>query len=135
VSRPALLDDDAMPLYHTTLFSNDPPGDAFISRGAAWSFEKESGVYRGPQEQIYDYSMRLFEERGHPATGNYESDAVPVFFDMEIMIRAQKPAQAQKAMNLLVSAIAVLEGSITFCPEPFDVELREAGRRPIRCLT
>jgi hypothetical protein len=35
-----------MPLYHTTLFSNDPPGEAFVSRGAAWCFEKKSGVYR-----------------------------------------------------------------------------------------
>jgi hypothetical protein len=116
-----------MPLYHTTLFSNDPPGEAFVSRGAAWSFEKESGVYRGPPNEIHDYSMKLFEERGHPATGNYTSDEVPVFFDMEIMIRAQKPAQAQQAMNFLVSAIGVLEGSITFCPEPFSVEPWEAG--------
>jgi hypothetical protein len=41
-----------MLLYHTTLFSNDPPGDAFVSRGAAWSFEKASGVYRGPPKEI-----------------------------------------------------------------------------------
>jgi hypothetical protein len=43
-----------MPLFHTTLFSNDPPGDAFVSRGAAWSFEKEAGVYRGPPEKIHE---------------------------------------------------------------------------------
>jgi hypothetical protein len=116
-----------MPLYHTTLFSNDPPGDAFVSRGAAWSFEKASGVCRGPPKEIHDYSMKLFEERGHAATGNYMSDDVPVFFDMEIMIRAQRPAQAQQAMNLLVSSIAVLEGSITFCPEPFSIEPWEDG--------
>jgi hypothetical protein len=111
-----------MPLYHTTLFSNDSPGEAFVSRGAAWSFEKESGVYRGLPKEMQDYSMKLFEQRGHAATGNYVSDDVPVFFDMEIMIRAQRPAQAQQAMNLLGSAIAVLEGSITFGPEPFSIE-------------
>jgi hypothetical protein len=116
-----------MPLYHTTLFSNDPLGEAFVSRGAAWSFEKEPGVYRGPPNEMHDYSMKLFEQRGHAATGNYESDAMPVFFDMEIMIRAQKLAQAQQAMNLLVPAMAVLEGSITFGPEPFSIEPRAVG--------
>jgi hypothetical protein len=116
-----------MPLYHTTLFSNDPPGAAFISRGAAWSFEKETGVYRGPPNAIHDYSMKLFEQRGHAATSNSGSGEAPVFFDMEIMIQAQKPAKAQQGMNLLVSAIAVLEGSITFCPEPFSIEPWEAG--------
>lgn len=116
-----------MPLYHTTLFSIDPPGEAFVARGAAWSFEKESGVYRGPLKEMHDYSMKLFEERGHAATGNYESDDLPVFFDMEIMIRAQKPPEAHRALNLLVSAMAVLEGSITFGPEPFSIEPREAG--------
>ncbi|WP_257169705.1 hypothetical protein [Bradyrhizobium sp. SRS-191] len=116
-----------MPLYHTTLFANDPPGDPFVSRGAAWSFEKESGLYRGPLKEMHDFSMKLFEERGHAATGNYVSDDVPVFFDMEIMIRAPGPAQAQRAVNLLISAMAVLEGSITFGPEPFSIELREAG--------
>jgi hypothetical protein len=50
-----------------------------------------------------------------------------VFFDMEIMIRAQNPPQAQRAMSLLVSAIAVLEGSITYCPEPFVIEPRDVG--------
>jgi hypothetical protein len=114
-----------MPLYHTTLFSIDPPGGAFASRGMTWSFEKESGLYRGPPETMHDYSMKLFEQRGHAATGNYISDDMPVFFDMEIMIRAQKSAQAQQAMNLLVSAIAVLQGSITL--EPFSVVPREAG--------
>jgi hypothetical protein len=61
-----------MPLYHTTLFSNDPPGEAFVARGAVWSFEKESGVYRGPPTEMHDYSMKLFEERGtrRPAITN-----------------------------------------------------------------
>ncbi len=116
-----------MPLYHTTLFSNDPPGEAFASRGAAWSFEKEPGVYRGTPNEIHAYSMKLFKQRGHAATGNYGSDDVPVFFDMEIMIRAQKLAHAQQAMNLLVSAMAALEGSITFGPEPFSIEPRAVG--------
>jgi hypothetical protein len=34
----------------------------------------------------------------------------------------QKSAQAQQAVNLLGSAIAVLDGSITFSPEPFSIE-------------
>jgi hypothetical protein len=55
------------------------------------------------------------------------SKDVPVFFDMEIMIRARGPAQAQHAMNLLVSSIAILEGSITFCPEPFSIEPWQVG--------
>jgi hypothetical protein len=55
-------------------------------------------------------------------THNYVADDVPVFFDMEIMIRAGGSYQAQHSMNLLVSAIAVLEGSMTFCPEPFNIE-------------
>jgi hypothetical protein len=89
-----------MPLYHTSLFSNDPPGAAFASRGAAWSFEKESGVYRGPRAKLHQ----------HSATGNYMGDEQPIFFDMEIMIRARGDAPARRAMNLLVSAMAVLEG-------------------------
>ena len=45
-------------------------------------------MYRGPPKEMHDYSMKLFEQRGHAATGNYVADDVPVFFDMEIMIRA-----------------------------------------------
>ena len=108
----------------------NPPGTAFVSRGAAWSFEKEPGVYHGPPNEMHDYSMKLFEQRDHAATGNYGSDDVPVFFDMEIMIRAQKLAHAQHAMNLLVSAMAALEGSITFAPDPFSIEPRAAGTAP-----
>ena len=55
---------------------------------------------------------------------------MPVFFDMEVMIRARGMRQAQQAMNLLVAAIAVLEGSITFCPEPFSIEPRKVGTMP-----
>jgi hypothetical protein len=116
-----------MPLDRTTLFSNDAPGDAFVARGAAWSFEKESGIYRGPPEKIHDYSFKLFKKRGRSVTHNYVGDDVPVFFDMEIMIRARGLAQAQPAMNLLVSAIAFLEGAITFCPEPFSIEPWRVG--------
>ncbi len=119
-----------MPLYHTTLFSNDPPGDAFMSRGAAWFFEKESGVYRGPREKLHDYSMKLFEHRGHAATANHDLNDAHVFFDTEIMIRAEKLTQAHRAINLLVSATAVLEGSIMSCPEPFSIEPLEAETSP-----
>ncbi|MGA3310349.1 MAG: hypothetical protein ABSD08_17325 [Xanthobacteraceae bacterium] len=98
-----------MPLYHTTLFSNDPPGDAFSSRGSAWIFKKESGVYTGPQNEVHEYSMKLFRERGHAPTGNYMSDE-QIFFDMEVLIQASGGAQAQQAANMLVSAIAVLAG-------------------------
>jgi hypothetical protein len=121
-----------MPLYHTTLFSNDPPGDAFVSRGAGWSFEKKSGVYRGPREKIHDYSMKLFAQRGHAATANHVLDGPPVFFDMEIMIRAEKQTHAQRGMNLLVSAIAVLEGSSTVYPGPLRVEPWEVGTTSYR---
>jgi hypothetical protein len=110
-----------MPLYHTTLFSNDPPGDAFTSRGAAWLFEKESGIYHGPRGKLQQHSFKLFKQRGHAATHNYMGDDAPIFFDMEIMIRARGDGQARRAMNLLVSAMAALEGATTFCPEPFDI--------------
>lgn len=113
-----------MPLFHTSLFSNDPPGEAFVSRGAAWSFEKESGVYRGPAKKVHEYATKLREERGHAPTGNFVD---PIFFDIEVMIRAPGEAQARRALNLLISSIAVREGSSTFCPEPFTIEPREAG--------
>jgi hypothetical protein len=117
----------SVPLFHTSLFSIDPPGDAFVSRGAAWSFEKDSGIYRGPAKKMHAHADKLRQQRGHAPTGNYFSKEVPVFFDMEVMIRAPGVAQARRALNLLVSSMAVLEGSITFCPEPFGIEPREAG--------
>ena len=116
-----------MPLFHTSLFSNDPPGKAFVSRGAAWSFEKKSGVYQGPTKKMHDHAEKLRQQRGHAPTGNNSPGEMPIFFDMEVMIRAPGVPQARQALNLLVSSMAVLEGSITFCPEPFDLEPREAG--------
>ncbi len=116
-----------MPLFHTSLFANDPPGEAFVSRGAAWSFEKELGVYQGPAEKLHEHAERLRQQRGHAPTGHYFGGDMPTFFDMEVMIRAPGEAQARRALNLLVSSMAVLEGSITFCPEPFELEPREAG--------
>jgi hypothetical protein len=71
-------------------------------------------VYHGPPKKTHDYSMKLFEERGHAATGNYEADDLPMFFDMEMMIRAKGEAQARQVVNLLIAAMAVLEGAITF---------------------
>lgn len=116
-----------MPLFHTTLFSNDSPGGEFISRGAAWAFVKESGVYVGTPEEIHEYSARLFRQRGRSVTHNYTSDDRPVFFDMEVQIRAPGLPQAQRALNTLISSIAVLDGAVTFCPEPFSIEPREVG--------
>lgn len=46
---------------------------------------------------------------------------------MEIMIRAQNLAQAQQAVNFLCSAIAVLDGAVSLCPEPFSIELLPAN--------
>jgi hypothetical protein len=76
-----------VPPFHTSLFSNDPPGEAFVSRGAAWSFEA-SGIYRGPAEKMHAYAEKLRQQRGHPTTGDYFSGEMPTFFDMEVMIRA-----------------------------------------------
>src|SRR5215472_7195885 len=106
-----------MPLFHTTLFSNDPPGDAFASAGAAWSFEKGSGLYLGPPNQIHERSCQLRKERGHGPTISSSGwdDDVPPFFDMEILIRAGGLSQAKHALNLLVSSMAIVDGSITFC--------------------
>jgi hypothetical protein len=36
----------------------------------------------------------------------------------------------QQAMNFLMSSIAVLDGSMTFCPAPFGIGPREAGTAP-----
>jgi hypothetical protein len=57
----------------------------------------------------------------------YVSEDVPPFFDMEVLIRARELAQANQALNLLISSIAVVDGSITFCPEPFSIEPGEVG--------
>ena len=124
-----------MPLYHTTLFSNDAPGEAFVLRGAAWSFEKKSGLYQGPKEKIHDHMMKLRQERGHPATANHWSPEEPAFFDMEIMIRARGTSQAKRAMNLLVSAIAVFEGGRPSYPKPFSVEPWEVGQTALHIRT
>jgi hypothetical protein len=119
-----------MPLFHTTLFSNDPPGHAFSSRGSTWSFEKESGVYRGPAKKMREHEAKLRRQRGHAPVGNYFPGELPVFFDMEVMIRASGSDRARQALNLLISSLAVLEGSITFCPEPFSIEPIEDGSVP-----
>jgi len=111
-----------MPVYRTTLFSTDPAGDVFFSLGDAWSFEKESGTSHGSPEEVRAHGRKLFEERGRWPTSTYYGESGPNFFDMEIMIRARGPAQARRAMNLLVSSVAVLDGSITFVPEPFSIE-------------
>ena len=116
-----------MTAYHTTLFSTDPPGEAFFSRGAAWSFEKKSGICRGSDEKVRAYGHKLFQERGHWPTYISYGERRRSSFDMEIMIRAPGSPQAWKAMNMLVSAMAVLEGSIAFCPEPFSIEPRPVG--------
>jgi hypothetical protein len=117
-----------MPLFHTTLFSNDPPGGAFCSAGAAWSFEKGSGLHVGPPNAIRERMSALFNERGNPPTCIHSLDGSPPFFDMEILIRARELSQANQGFNLLVSSIAVIDGSITFCPEPFSIEPREVGK-------
>jgi hypothetical protein len=119
-----------VPLFHTTLFSNDPPGHAFSSRAATWSFEKKSGVYSGPAKKIREHEAKLCRERGHAPVGNYFHGERPVFFDMEVMIRASGADQARQALSLLVSSLAVLEGSITFCPEPFSLGPIEDGTQP-----
>src|SRR5262249_45589643 len=51
------------------------------------------------------------------------------FFDAEILIRASRPSLARQALNLLIASMAVLEGSITFCPDPFSIEPRKVGSR------
>jgi hypothetical protein len=116
-----------MPLYHSTLFSHEPPGTEFISRGAAWAFEKASGVFVGSKDELAALQERLFHERGHAPTTGYFGDDQPILFDMEIMIRAADADGAGRALNQLVAAMAVYQSGITFCPEPFAVDLREEG--------
>ena len=77
-----------------------------------------------------EHEAKLRGQRGHAPVGNYFSDEQPVFFDMEVMIRASRLDQARQALNLLVSSVAVLEGSITFCPEPFSIEPIEDASVP-----
>jgi hypothetical protein len=58
-----------MPLYHTSRFSGDAPGAVFSSRGAAWSFEKESGIGpRATQGLLYSITPeeKLTYHAGNP---------------------------------------------------------------------
>ncbi len=116
-----------MPLFHTTMFTNDPPGASFKSIGAAWSFEKRSGLHLGTPEQVHQRSSELLKERGHAPTFNSGFEGGTTFFDEEILIRSRSRSGAMQALNLLVSAAAVLDGSIEACPEPFSIELRQVG--------
>jgi hypothetical protein len=116
-----------MPLYHTTMFSSEPPGTEFISRGTAWTFEKASGVFTGTKDELATLETKLLNERGHASGAAYRGDDYPILLDMEIMIRAADAATAERAFNQFVAAMAVCESGITFCPEPFTIELREAG--------
>jgi hypothetical protein len=119
--------DNVVPLYHTTMFTHEPPGGHFRSRGSAWTFEKASGIFTGTKDELAALQERLRNELGHaPATAYFGSDE-PIIVDMEIMILARDLATAERAFNQLIAAMAVLQSGITFCPEPFTVELRQQG--------
>jgi hypothetical protein len=112
-----------MTLYHTTIFSGDYPGTAFQASGAAWRFEKSSGVFHGTREELDAENDRIRLERGHAPTLNYFGPAV--FFDMEIMIRAANEQRARQGCNLLCAALDVLEGCVAGYLNPAeDIHIR-----------
>lgn len=120
-----------MPLFRTGLFSTDWPGKAYRSKGAAWTFLKRSGVYRGKSDAVHSHSMKLFEERGHSATAVHWQGG-SVFFDMEVLIEAPSAMRARHAVNMLVASLTTLDGSTAAVPEPFQVEphvLSAPGRK------
>jgi hypothetical protein len=119
--------DNVVPLYHTTLFTHEPPGGHFRSRGSAWTFEKASGIFTGTKDELADLQERLRNEVGHAPAMAYFGNDEPIIVDMEIMIRARDLAAAERAFNQLIAAMAVVESGITFCPEPFTIELRQEG--------
>jgi hypothetical protein len=107
-----------MPLYHSTIFSGDHPGTAFKAAAAAWQYEKASGVFRGTRDELHAENERIRLERGHAPSQNYYGDGHPVFFDMEIMIRATTEQRARQAVILLCSAIDVLHGTAMGYEDP-----------------
>lgn len=119
-----------MPLYHSTIFSGDYPGTAFKAAAAAWQYEKASGVFRGTRDELHAENERIRLERGHAPSQNYYGDGHPVFFDMEIMIRATTEQRARQAVILLCSAIDVLQGSAMGYFDPMeDVQIRLSGAK------
>jgi hypothetical protein len=119
-----------MPLYHTTIFSEDYPGTAFQASGAAWRFEKPSGVFHGTREELYAENERIRLERGHAPTQNYFGPGHPVFFDMEIMIRAANEQRPRQGCNLLCAAIDILHGCVVGYMNPAeDIHIRLFGTK------
>jgi hypothetical protein len=119
-----------MPLYHSTIFSGDYPGTAFQARAAAWGYEKASGVFRGTNEQRNAENERIRLERGHAPTQHYFGEKHPVFFDMEIMIRATNEQRARQGVNLLCSAIDILHGCVMGFTDPMeDIHIRPYGEK------
>jgi hypothetical protein len=117
-----------MPLYHSTIFSGDYPGTAFKAAAPAWQYEKASGVFQGTDDELNAENERIRLERGHAPSQNYYGDKHPVFFDMEIMIRATSEQRARQAVALLCSAIDVLHGSAMLDPME-DIHIRLSGAK------
>src|SRR5262245_40654574 len=119
-----------MPLYHSTIFSGDYPGTAFQAAAAAWRYEKASGVFRGSRDELHAENERIRLERGHAPTQNYSGEDHPVFFDMEIMIRAANEQRARQGVTLLCSAIDVLHGCVMGYLDPMeDIHIRLHGAK------
>ncbi|MGY4317248.1 hypothetical protein [Bradyrhizobium sp. JR3.5] len=119
-----------MPLYHSTIFSADYPGTAFKAVAPAWQYEKANGVFRGTGEELHAENERIRLERGHAPSQAYYGDGHPVFFDMEIMIRATTTQRARQAVTLLCSAIDVLHGSAMGYFDPMeDIQIRLSGAK------
>ena len=119
-----------MPLYHSTIFSGDYPGTAFQASGAAWRFEKASGVFRGSPEELHAENERLRLERGHAPARHYFDEDHPVFFDMEIMVRASNDQRAREGCNLLCAALDIFHGCvITYVDPAEEIHLRPFGTK------
>jgi hypothetical protein len=113
-----------MTRYFTKLFSMDQHG-AFIAKAAAWTYEKESGLFTGTTKEVAALQERLREERGRAPSFGYFGPDQPTLFDTELTINANNLATANRAFNLYLASLAVCDAGIQMCPEVFDIELTD----------
>jgi hypothetical protein len=112
-------------LYHTGLYSLERTRDDVVLRAGTATFEKASGHFRGTPAQMQQYQRRLRRERGQAPVSALGDDGQGYVFDTEVLIRAADLARANRALNLLIAAMAVNDMGIQFVPEIFDNKLIE----------
>jgi hypothetical protein len=118
-----------VPLYHTGLFSTDETNERLSFRCGQASFEIEPSLFVGTPAELDKRQESIREQRGRPPVMGW-FDATHRSFDAEITIRAANLQQANTALNLVVSALAVVDMGVQFVPEPFDLHLVECPAPP-----